>query len=83
MEQFLEMMKFIRRLRDVEPLKSIIVDEVTPSANCTSDEDSKNFIKDWLFTTFRSSPLLQGWQRKCLRGTLQIPLVLRACFREI
>jgi len=46
LEILVQHIKFLRRIRDVEPWKSGILREVLPGPSCDSDDDIRDFIKD-------------------------------------
>ncbi|KLO04946.1 GMC oxidoreductase [Schizopora paradoxa] len=47
--------KFVRKLSDVEPWKSIITKEVFPGPSVQSDEDIHNYLKEGLVTTYHTA----------------------------
>jgi len=42
-----ETVKYVRKLREVEPFKSMVVREATPGPDYQTDEDITNFVKDF------------------------------------
>lgn len=51
---FVEQIKFARKLAEVEPFKSMIVSEINPGPEVKDDEQIKNWLKSYLFTTYHS-----------------------------
>jgi len=58
LDVFVEIVKFIKRLPQFEPLKSIIAKEVSPGPECKTNEELKSFVKDHLSTTFHTAGTL-------------------------
>ena len=51
---FTEAIKAVRNLRNVEPLKSIIVKEALPGPECQTDDELKTYLKKYLSTVWRA-----------------------------
>ncbi|KAI5117293.1 hypothetical protein M0805_006815 [Coniferiporia weirii] len=53
-----ETVKFIRTLRNVEPFKNMLLGEVVPGPDCTTDEQIKNFIRGDISTICHTASTL-------------------------
>ncbi|KDQ20144.1 hypothetical protein BOTBODRAFT_27554 [Botryobasidium botryosum FD-172 SS1] len=55
LEMLLEMAKWMRKLPETEPFKSMVAKEVVPGPECVSDDQLKDFIKNHMETTFHTA----------------------------
>ncbi|KDQ20127.1 hypothetical protein BOTBODRAFT_387359 [Botryobasidium botryosum FD-172 SS1] len=55
MIMLVEMLKFIRRLPETEPFKSMVAGELSPGDGCVTDEDLRAYIKKSLGTVWHTA----------------------------
>ncbi|KAI0030850.1 alcohol oxidase [Vararia minispora EC-137] len=55
LDTFVETIRFIRHLKEVAPFKDIVVAEVNPGPNCTTDEQIADWLKNYMATTYHTA----------------------------
>jgi len=55
LQMIFEMLKYIRKVTKTDPLKGIVVKEISPGPECVSDEDLKEFVRSYSCSVWHTS----------------------------